>query len=122
MNILGWYRNRRHLRTLRTADGSSNVSTETAIEMRHQEPLVVHVAAHTAPLLTSWHMLTHLTAIHLHQTQGVVLGGHDSMAVGGQFAIGQDAAQFMGGVATHRHTNSILQHMISEGSLQRTLS
>jgi hypothetical protein len=37
------------------------------------------------PLLTPWHVLTQLTAIHLHQTLGVLLGGHDSMEVGGQF-------------------------------------
>jgi hypothetical protein len=122
MNILAWYRNRRHLRTLRTLNGGSIDSNESVVEYRHQEPMAVHLSTHSAPLLTPWQVLTQLTAIHLHHTPGVLLGGHDSMEVGGQFAIGLDAAHFMGGVASHRNSSAILQHMVSEGSVQRTLS
>jgi hypothetical protein len=76
--------------------------------LRLPDPMAVHLKADMTQALMPWHVLTHLTAIHLHDSRALGLGGHEFADLGG-LRNHLDPAHFLVGIALPHHINLVHQ-------------
>lgn len=103
MNIFGWYRTLSTPLTSEPSSGSATVVMDPT-RLPLPDPMVVHLAAGRTQTLLPWHVLTQLTAIHLHDSQTLGLGGQEFVELGG-LRNHLDPAHFLGGIAPPHHIN-----------------